>query len=108
MEDDDDGPRHKHDDVHSQVSGTGLQCFAVQSLVFTEHTHCSNLQVGESDAGDGGAHKNHRVAKAVYVIDEDALTGQLEQGGVVTEWVEYNPPAAGQADAEAHKDQHHH
>lgn len=94
MEDDDDDPRHKHDDVHSQVGCTGLQRFAVQSLVFTEHTHCSDLQVGKSDTGDGGAQQNHRVAKAVDVIDEDALTGQLEQGGVVAEWVEYDPPAA--------------
>ena len=75
------------------MSGAGLQRLAVQSLVLTAQTHHGDPQVGEHDAAQGGSHDEHGGAEAVDVDDESVFAGQLEQGGVVAEWVEDNPPA---------------
>lgn len=90
MQDHNDEARRQEDDVDSQVGGAGLQRPAIQHLVLTAYTNRNNFHVGESNAADGGAQQDHRVAEAVDVINEDAFTGQLEQGGVVAERVEYN------------------
>ncbi len=104
MEDDDDAAWEEQDDVHGQVGGAGLQCFAVQSLVLTTQTHHGDLQIGEHYAAKGAGHHDYGSAKAIDVVDENTFTRQLEQGGIVTEWVDYQAPAAWQADAEAHED----
>ncbi|TNN47462.1 hypothetical protein EYF80_042347 [Liparis tanakae] len=99
---------HQQCDVGGQVGGAGLQRFAVHGLVLAAHAHDGDLQVGERHAAEGGAQQHHGVAEAVDVVGQEALTGQLEQGGVVAERVEDDPPAARQPDAQAHQDQHQH
>lgn len=104
--------RNQHDQVYRQVGGAGLQRPAVQSLVLIPQTNHSDSEVGECDAAEGGAQDNGCAGKAVDVVDEKILAGKLEQRGIVAEWVDYNPPAARQAESETHddrdKDEGHH
>ncbi len=95
---------NQHDQVHSQVGGTGLQRPVIQHLALTTQTDHCDPQVGERDAAEGGAQNDHGAAKAVDVVDKKILTGELEQGGVIAEWVDYNLPAARQADGETQED----
>lgn len=86
---------NQHDQVDRQVGGAGLQRPAVQRLILIFQTHHGDPQVGERDAAEGRAQDDHGVVEAVDVVDEKILAGVLEQGGV-----DYNPPAACQADGE--------
>ncbi|KAF3840547.1 hypothetical protein F7725_006409 [Dissostichus mawsoni] len=107
VQNDDDEAGHQQDCVDGQVCGAGLQCFSVQSLVLTAQTHHGDPQVGERDAADGRTQQDHGVSEAVDVVDEHALTGQLEQGGIIAGEVDNNPPAARQTHTEADEDPHH-
>lgn len=103
----DEGGQHQ-DGVDAQVSAAGLQGSAVPRLAVAAETHGGDLQVGERDGDDRRAQQDHCVGQAVDVVQQDVFAGQLEQRRVVTEGVGHGKPAAGQADTEAHQDQHQH
>lgn len=89
-----DGAGEKQEKVDGQVGAGCLQRSAVQHIGLTLKTNCCNFQVSERHAADGGDQQDHLVGQATDVVDEDTFAGQLEQGGIVTEGVYHNPPAA--------------
>lgn len=99
MENDDEGSWNEGDDVEDEVSAACLQRPGAVCLAAVGEAHHGDAQVGERDAAERRAQQDHGVG-------QDALTGQLEQRGVVAERVEHNRPAAGQAGAEPHHHRH--
>lgn len=103
MQNNDDVSWQKQNDLHRQVSGTGLQGFAVQSLVFPTHTHHGDPQVGDRHTAQWAGHCGHGGDEAIDVVVENVFTWELEQGGVVAERVADGASTARQANAEAHE-----
>lgn len=106
MQDDDEDATTKHDQVDEQVSAAGLQGFAVQCLVPAGQTHHRDPTVGDDHAANGGGEQHHCEGEAVHVVDDYAVTGELEQGGIVAEGVGDESPAAVQPDGQTQQDPH--
>lgn len=106
MQDDDEDATTKHDQVDKQVSAAGLQGFAVQCLVPAGQTHHRDPTVGDDHAANGGGEQHHCERKAVHVVDDYAVAGELEQGGIVAEGVGDESPAAVQPDGQTQQDPH--
>lgn len=86
------------------MSGTGLQRPAVEHLARAAQTHHGNLQVGQQDAAEGRAQYDDSAGEAVDVVEENILTRQFEQRGIVTEWAGYYPSAPWKAGGKTHED----
>lgn len=76
------------------MSAASLKGFGVQGLALAGQADSCDLGVGEEHAGYGGCEQHHGKREAVDVVDENALTGELEQRGVVTERICDQSPAS--------------
>lgn len=108
VEDDDDEATDQHHQIQDQMSAAGLQSFTVQRLVSTGQTHHNDLSVGENHAADGGCEQDHGEGQAVDVVDEDALTGQFEERGVVAVRIHDQSPASVQPHCQTQQNPHQH
>lgn len=88
------------------MSATGFQGFAVQRLVPAGQTHHRDPTVGNDHAADGGGEQHHGEGEAVHVVDDHAVAGELEQGGIVAEGVGNESSAAVQPDGQTQQDPH--
>lgn len=100
MEDDGYQAADQHDQVQTEVRAAGLQGLAVQRLGPAAETRCQDFRVREKHAADGCGEQGDSIKEAKQVVCIDALTGELEERGVVAVHVADQSPAAVQPEGQ--------